>query len=127
MPLRVWLVCAVLATGAVACGAKGAGTDGGVPADAGADAAIPSDAAVGAFGDSCTRHADCEGGWCVEPAGGGGGVCSRECNDDCPEGWSCREVLLPDNTINLCIPDVEHHCSRCTQDSECPGGACLEI
>ncbi|HTM22861.1 MAG TPA: hypothetical protein VL172_20200, partial [Kofleriaceae bacterium] len=115
------------AIAAIGCGASGEAPPDAPPADAGVDAAPPIDGSTAELGDSCTRHADCVDGWCVEPPGGGGGVCSRECNDDCPTGWSCREVLLPDNTVNLCIPDVEHHCSRCTEDSECPGGACLEL
>jgi hypothetical protein len=95
------------------------------------DAAVVVDADIDAgetsFGEPCTRHAECDNGYCVEGAGGGGGQCSRACNDDCPTGWDCREVALPGDTVRLCIPTITSHCVTCANDGECAGGACLQL
>ena len=96
--------------------------------DGAVDAPPPSpDAQLADFGEPCTTHSDCGvGGVCVD-SGGGGGVCSRPCTDDCPFGWTCREVQLGDEMVDVCIPLFTQHCSRCSSDSECPGGACIQL
>ncbi len=103
--------------------------DGAVSIDAAVvfDAPPPPDAPPpGELGDPCTTHEECAGGWCVQSVGAAG-VCSRECDDDCPDGWSCRQVTVPDDTIQLCIPISAHLCLRCTADDQCPAGACLGL
>src|SRR5688500_370531 len=93
--------------------------------DAGADGP-PPDAGATPFGEPCSRHADCGDGWCVETAGGGG-VCSRECTDGCPDGWDCRLVSIPGDNIMLCVPALASLCLRCAGDGECGNGACLDL
>jgi hypothetical protein len=85
------------------------------------------DAAPGAFGDPCTHHTECVSGYCVEPAGGAGGNCSRTCNDDCPTGWDCLPVDFPEGTVRVCVLASGRLCALCATDGECPGGACLTI
>ena len=78
------------------------------------------------FGQPCTENEDCETGFCVE--GPEGFVCTQPCLEGCPDGYSCKAVAntYPD-VIFLCIPDVLKHCGPCQDDSQCPGGACLEL
>jgi len=92
---------------------------------AGGDAGGSDAAQSGVFGDPCTRHADCTSGYCVEPAGGAGGQCSRTCSADCPTGWDCLAVDFPEATVDVCIPATGRLCAPCANDAECPGGACL--
>src|SRR5204863_8823551 len=73
--------------------------DGGGTGDTG-DAHV----ATGDFGDPCQVHTDCVSGYCVEPAGGAGGQCSRTCNNDCPTGWDCLPVAFPEGTVQVCVP-----------------------
>jgi len=132
MPMR-WgapLACFILLiVGIGACASSPDTAPDGGPADARpeADAEVVPDAAPGNFGEACTGNEDCATGYCVEGAGGGGGLCSRECADDCPDDWNCRTVELPSGNVDLCIPEAQYHCSRCTGDLECPGGGCLKI
>ncbi|HEY5944895.1 MAG TPA: MopE-related protein, partial [Kofleriaceae bacterium] len=80
------------------------------------------------FGDPCTHHTECESGYCIEPAGGAGGECSRTCNDDCPTGWDCLPVDFPDGVnVRVCVPAKGRLCALCATDDECPGGSCLSI
>jgi hypothetical protein len=114
----------VLAFGAVACSAHARSTtDGGGGGDA-ADAFVMGN---GQFGDSCEQHTDCASGYCVQPVGDIHGMCSRECNNDCPPGWNCLDVAFEHGHKMLCVPDAARQCQPCASDMECPGGACLSI
>src|SRR5262245_11342102 len=61
---------------------------------------------AGEFGEPCTMHTDCKTGYCVEPAGGAGGVCSRTCDGDCPAGYDCLSVTFPNAPVQLCVPST---------------------
>src|ERR1051326_6638450 len=114
---------------AIALAIVGCGPDDRAPSDAHRDSlGGGSDAAnQGQFGDPCTHHTDCTSGYCVEPAAGEGGVCSRPCANDCPGGYDCLPVAFPDGNVNLCVPSAARLCQACASDGECPGGACLTI
>jgi hypothetical protein len=117
-----WIRCTVLAALVVGCGSD--------PNDQRPDAAGEVDAAPPTveFGESCTRNGECLGGYCVEPIGGIGGVCSRTCNADCPAEWNCRVVQLAAERVSVCIPDAPQLCLACATDVECgTGAACLSI
>ena len=90
----------------------------------GTQSEIDAPAAPGEFGGACTKHSDCTSGYCVEPVGGTGGVCTKTCNDDCPSGWECRTVTLPEAQVKLCVPQAPQLCLTCATDNECGGGAC---
>jgi hypothetical protein len=95
--------------------------------DAGEQPTFDAEFTKGEFGGACSKHTDCTLGFCVEPVGNTGGVCSRTCADDCPEGWECRTVHLPEVDLPLCIPAAQQLCLACANDEECGGGSCLQI
>jgi hypothetical protein len=74
-----------------ACGPSSERSDAPIGSDA---SVLPPDAAADAgvtgFGDPCNSNGNCASGYCVEKAGTSGGVCTKECNNDCPTGWDCK-------------------------------------
>ena len=72
----------------------------------------------GCFSDQCLENGDCLAGWCVEHMGNL--VCSQTCEEECPAGWSCKQVTStgPD-IIFICVSDFPTLCRPCTTDAEC--------
>jgi hypothetical protein len=87
-----------------------------------ADTTPPED---GDFGASCRTNADCLDEWCVE--GPEGFVCTRECSEQCPEGYDCKGVANQTDIVFLCIPRLLKQCTPCLDDLQCNGGVCLTI
>jgi hypothetical protein len=79
----------------------------------------------GGFGAACTKNGDCDSGFCIE--GVSGPVCSRPCLEDCPQGWSCRTILVGPDLISLCVQVGASLCHPCTMDTQCPGGRCIGL
>jgi hypothetical protein len=84
----------------------------------------------GCFLDPCTENAQCLNGWCVEHMGEG--VCSQQCKEECPPGWTCKQVGSdgPDVTW-ICVSSHANLCKPCATTEGCisPGGAqdnCLD-
>ncbi len=71
------------------------------------------------FGRPCVEHGDCPEGWCV--AGPDGSVCSADCVDYCPKGWSCQLVRLGGGVdqSSVCMPDHAVVCQPCQERSDC--------
>ncbi|MFH1530553.1 MAG: hypothetical protein ABIK09_07450 [Pseudomonadota bacterium] len=95
------------------------------PADLSPDGLEPACApGEGCFLDPCDDNAQCLSGWCVEHMGED--VCTRDCSEDCPPGWSCRPVGTggPD-VASVCISDVSNLCKPCAMSGDCKalGGA----
>lgn len=83
----------------------------------------------GCFMDLCEDNSQCQSGWCVEHLGEG--VCTKACQEECPSGWTCKQLLEggPDVAF-ICISDFSNLCRPCSGQSDCvsPGGvedACL--
>ncbi len=78
----------------------------------------------GCFLDKCTENTQCQSGWCVEHMGEG--VCTQQCQEECPQGWGCKPVGAggPD-LVYVCVSDFANLCKPCasTGDCESPGGA----
>ena len=79
------------------------------------DQCLPGD---GCFGEPCQDGGDCLSGICVEHQGNK--VCSQQCVEECPDGFSCTEVGArgPD-VVWLCISDFRVLCRPCEGDSDC--------
>ena len=78
----------------------------------------------GCFGDQCTDNSDCQSGWCVQHLGEG--VCTQMCQEECPQGWSCRQVAGTDpDLIYVCVSDYANLCRPCAANVDCTstGGA----
>ncbi len=71
-----------------------------VPIDAPtAEISLPPD-----FGDPCDGNEDCTTGYCIE--GPGGFVCTKTCDEVCPEGWGCKGVQSGSaDVVFVCIQD----------------------
>jgi len=72
----------------------------------------------GCFLDPCSANADCASGWCVDHMGDG--VCTVECQEECPIGWQCKPLggSGPDLTY-VCVSDYPTLCRPCTQTKDC--------
>ncbi len=95
--------------------------DVGDPPDAKGDEDVP--VAAGEFGAPCQGNVDCFSGWCVE--GKQGFVCTKTCQESCPDGFDCKGVAAGADVVFLCLPRVLKLCAPCQQDFQCNGGACL--
>jgi hypothetical protein len=78
------------------------------------------------FVDFCATNEACESGFCVQ--GPEGGVCTRTCLADCPDGWGCQGVLnvIPD-VVFICVPLALPLCQGCQADAQCGDGTCQEL
>ena len=83
----------------------------------------------GAFGCECSEDSDCNSNWCVEWSEGQ--VCTVDCVEECPLGWSC-EMMPGSDPVFLCLPLYANLCRPCNEDADCGvegiGGAnyCLD-
>jgi len=72
----------------------------------------------GCFLDPCELNSDCQSGWCVEHMGDG--VCSDFCQEECPPGWTCKQVAgTGPDLIFVCVSDVANLCKPCGSSSDC--------
>ncbi len=67
---------------------------------------------------SCEGNADCASGLCVQTASGK--VCSEDCVECCPEGFTCQVLAssCPDCRL-ACLPNTLNLCRPCTTNAEC--------
>ena len=72
----------------------------------------------GGFGWPCESPKDCLSSLCVESIDGK--VCTGQCTDECPAGWTCAADLSqsPD-IIYLCVPLHVRLCIPCTDNGPC--------
>ncbi len=88
-------------------------------ADNGGPACNPGE---GCFLDNCTENGQCLSGWCVQHMGEG--VCSIQCSEECPSGWSCKQVAGTDpDVVYVCVSDVANLCRPCATGDNCQGVA----
>jgi hypothetical protein len=78
----------------------------------------------GCFQDQCDDNDDCQSGWCVQHLGES--VCSQSCTEECPPGWSCKQVAdaRPD-LVYVCVSAYANLCRPCHDNADCTstGGA----
>jgi len=72
----------------------------------------------GCFGESCDTGEDCLSGICMDHMGNT--VCSQQCVEECPAGWSCEEVGAggPD-LVWICVSDFRVLCRPCVTGADC--------
>ena len=76
----------------------------------------------GCFMDKCTANSQCLSGWCVEHMGAG--VCTMQCTEECPAGWSCKAVAGTDpDLVYVCVSNVANLCRPCASGDNCKGVA----
>ncbi len=86
-------------------------------------------AGSGCFGDPCSEAKDCIDALCVDHLGGQ--VCSQFCVEECPDGFSCKQVSLGgSDLVYACVSDHPRLCRPCHEDADCQslgneGGRCL--
>ena len=76
----------------------------------------------GDMGSPCEESEDCKSGYCVQSADGD--VCTKTCTSECPEGWSCEQLLSGGDAVYICLPLFPTLCMPCTDNADCqlPGG-----
>ena len=74
----------------------------------------------GCFLDKCDENGDCQSGWCVEHMGDG--VCTMNCQEECPPGWACKQVAGTDpDLVFVCVSSYANLCKPCASGDNCKG------
>ncbi|MBM4370815.1 MAG: hypothetical protein FJ098_04130, partial [Deltaproteobacteria bacterium] len=71
----------------------------------------------GCFLDPCLENGDCLSGLCVTHMGDQ--VCTMECLEECPDGWTCQQVHLGPDLMFACVSNFPFLCMPCHQDVDC--------
>jgi len=106
--------------------------DGGSPDDTDGSGEAAGGPAPGEFGYPCTADAECLSGPCVDV--GSQTVCTTQCMEECPGGFSCLNAGAGKGKFAyLCVPDFFPFCRPCLSDKDCSRftgddvGRCREI
>jgi hypothetical protein len=110
--------------------APGPGPDGDAPSEDAPEPDVPVACLPPAEpGCPCLHNEDCTTGWCVPTSDGY--RCTKECDAECPEGFSCKGVNnAAGDPVFLCVPLYTNLCRPCTTGADCDqlggtGGYCL--
>ena len=72
----------------------------------------------GCFLDPCDENVGCQSAWCVEHLGEG--VCTQNCQEDCPPGWLCKQVGASDpDLVFICVSGHANLCKPCNSAADC--------
>jgi len=81
---------------------------------------LTTDAIVeGGFGWPCKGSSDCLTGLCLKTPDGQ--VCTKHCQEDCPEGFVCATSPALGSQEYVCFPVHVTPCKPCEKDKECFG------
>ncbi|MFH1532294.1 MAG: C-type lectin domain-containing protein [Pseudomonadota bacterium] len=73
-------------------------------------------------GCPCVDNTDCASGFCVMHLGEK--LCTAECIEECPPGYSCEEMLSGGmDTVFICVSDFPSLCLPCATDQDCDSAA----
>ena len=76
---------------------------------------LPGD---GCFGDICVDNGDCLSGYCVDHLGES--VCTQPCVEECPAGWSCKDVSMGGaDLVFICVSNARVLCRPCKNNADC--------
>ncbi len=83
------------------------------------DTLAPDSTAVcpGCFGWPCRGNGDCISGYCVQ--GPAGDVCTRTCDESCPDGWRCVQAATAPDLVYVCVPINALLCRPCLSHDDC--------
>jgi hypothetical protein len=87
-----------------------------------------SDVSSGEFGAPCSDNSECFSGFCVEAPGGS--VCTKQCENSCPDGWKCKGISTGgSDQAFVCTPEHLTLCRPCHVGADCawPGFAAAAI
>ena len=76
---------------------------------------------AGCFGDPCSNNGQCDSGWCVEHMGEK--ICTSICQEECPAGWTCTQVVGGPDLVYVCVSGYPNLCRPCTDADDCLGVA----
>jgi hypothetical protein len=85
------------------------------------------DPGEGCFGESCEGNDDCLSGICALHMGEK--ICSKTCDETCPQGWECGLVGGGGDGQYVCISKFSHLCLPCETAEGCAGdtpNACVK-
>jgi hypothetical protein len=89
------------------------------PPDLPPDVPPPCDENPGGALCPCLENGDCNSGFCVPHMGDR--VCTAECVEDCPDGFTCKESEgFGADLVYLCWSDFPGLCLPCSQSADCP-------
>ena len=93
-----------------------------LPAPPDGRAEDPCEPGAGCFGEPCSENSDCLSSLCVPHLGEM--VCSKPCDESCPDGWLCQGVTSSDADLTfVCVSQHESLCLPCAQNSDCGSGS----
>ena len=128
--MKVWITMIAVVFAFVGCSAEVVSTGPTGPGDAisldGFSPELPANpdngttvappAEPGELGYPCDENDDCFSGWCVITAEGK--QCSKTCEESCPLGWECRQLVKGD-PVFICLPRWLHLCDPCETTTDC--------
>lgn len=72
----------------------------------------------GCFLDKCVENGQCQSGWCIDHLGEG--VCSMPCQDECPQGFECKQVAGTEpDVVYICVSNHPGLCRPCATGADC--------
>ena len=71
----------------------------------------------GCFLDKCLENSDCLSGWCVNHMGEG--VCTVQCEEECPSGWLCQQAAGGPDLTYVCVSNFTNLCRPCSDGNDC--------
>jgi hypothetical protein len=89
------------------------------PVDAEVSLDVPDAAeTLAPLGAPCALSVECQSGFCAETELGA--VCTQECTQECPPGWSCEVVpQVRGGVLQYCLPAFPKLCRPCLSNSDC--------
>ena len=83
------------------------------------DPAEPCEPGTGCFEEQCDGPDECMSGICVQHVGEK--VCSKTCDEECPDGWTCNLVTGGSDGQYVCTSNFSHLCLPCSSPESCAG------
>lgn len=71
----------------------------------------------GGIGSPCSENSDCNSAYCVQSAQGQ--ICTKQCIEDCPNGYDCQNVITGGDAVFLCMPAFPRLCYPCNANDDC--------